>query len=53
MKIASVEELEIFGEKVQSKIRTYVNKILLSKLSGNIVDLCLIGIINFKIYQKI
>lgn len=41
--IAGVEELGVFGRGVTSEIGTYVNKVLLSELSGNIIDLCPVG----------
>lgn len=41
--IAGIEELGVFGRGVGSEIGTYVDKTLLSELSGNIVDLCPVG----------
>ena len=41
--IAGVEELGIFGRGSDSEIGTYVNKVLLSELSGNVIDLCPVG----------
>ena len=41
--IAGVEELGIFGRGVYSEVGTYVDKALLSELSGNIIDLCPVG----------
>lgn len=41
--IATTEELGIFGRGTQSEIGTYINKILLTELSGNIIDLCPVG----------
>jgi NADH dehydrogenase/NADH:ubiquinone oxidoreductase subunit G len=46
--IAGVEELGIFGRGVYSEVGTYINKILLSELSGNIIDLCPVGSITKK-----
>lgn len=48
--IAGVEELGVFGRGVQSEIGTYVDKILFSELSGNIIDLCPVGSITCKDY---
>jgi len=38
--IAGVEDLGVFGRGVNSEIGTYVDKVFLSELSGNIIDLC-------------
>ena len=38
--IAGVEELGVFGRGDSSEIGTYINKVLFSELSGNIIDLC-------------
>ena len=46
--IAGVEELGIFGRGNQSEIGTYVNKVLLSELSGNVIDLCPVGTLTTK-----
>jgi NADH dehydrogenase (ubiquinone) Fe-S protein 1 len=46
--IAGVEELGVFGRGVNSEIGTYVDKIMLSELSGNVVDLCPVGSITNK-----
>lgn len=44
--IAGTEELGIFGRGNNSEIGTYDNKVLLSELSGNIIDLCPVGSFN-------
>lgn len=44
--IASTNELGLFGRGNSAEIGTYVSKILLSELSGNIVDLCPVGFLN-------
>lgn len=41
--IAGVEELGIFGRGGNSEIGTYVDKVLFSELSGNVIDLCPVG----------
>ena len=46
--IAGIEELGVFGRGNQSEIGTYVNKVLLSELSGNVIDLCPVGAITIK-----
>ena len=48
--IAGVEELGIFGRGNASEIGTYVNKVLLSELSGNVIDLCPVGTFTTKSY---
>lgn len=50
--IAGVEELGVFGRGVGSEIGTYVDKVLLSELSGNIIDLCPVGILTAKYYEN-
>lgn len=49
--IAGTEELGIFGRGVASEVGTYVDKILLTELSGNIIDLCPVGNFTFKNYN--
>lgn len=49
--IAGTEELGIFGRGVGSEVGTYIDKILLSELSGNIIDLCPVGTFTFKNYN--
>lgn len=41
--ITGVEELGIFGRGTLSEVGTYVNQILTSELSGNVIDLCPVG----------
>jgi NADH dehydrogenase (ubiquinone) Fe-S protein 1 len=41
--IAGVEELGILGRGGLSEIGTFVDKVLTSELSGNIIDLCPVG----------
>lgn len=41
--ITGIEELGIFGRGELSEVGTYVNKVLTSELSGNIIDLCPVG----------
>lgn len=50
--IAGVEELGVFGRGAQSEIGTYVDKVLVSELSGNIIDLCPVGTVTLKSYGK-
>jgi len=45
-----VEELGVFGRGNASEIGTYVNKVLLSELSGNVIDLCPVGNLTGKTY---
>ena len=50
--VAGVEELGIFGRGGDSEVGTYVDKVLLSELSGNITDICPVGaftVINFNV----
>merc|ERR1712078_689993 len=51
--IAGVEELGVFGRGNASEIGTYVNKVLLSELSGNVIDLCPVGNLTRKSYKGI
>ena len=51
--IAGVEELGVFGRGNASEIGTYVNKVLLSELSGNVIDLCPVGYFTKKVYLKL
>jgi NADH dehydrogenase (ubiquinone) Fe-S protein 1 len=48
--IAGTEELGVFGRGNSSEIGTYVNKILFSELSGNIIDLCPVGSFTDRLY---
>jgi NADH dehydrogenase (ubiquinone) Fe-S protein 1 len=45
--IAGVEDLGVFSRGVTSEIGTYVDKVFLSELSGNVIDLCPVGSFNF------
>lgn len=47
--ISGTQELGVFGRGNHSQIGTYVNKILLSELSGNVIDLCPVGFLNKRI----
>ena len=50
--VAGVEELGIFGRGGDSEVGTYVDKVLLSELSGNITDICPVGaftVVNFDV----
>lgn len=49
--IAGTEELGIFGRGVSSEVGTYIDKILLTELSGNIIDLCPVGNFTAKLYN--
>jgi NADH dehydrogenase (ubiquinone) Fe-S protein 1 len=48
--IAGTEELGVFGRGGDSEIGTYVDKILTSELSGNVIDLCPVGTLTVKKY---
>jgi len=48
--IAGVEELGIFGKGVSSEVGTYVDRVLSSELSGNIIDLCPVNTFTLKTY---
>jgi len=48
--IAGVEELGIFGRGGDSEIGTYIDKVLLSELSGNVIDICPVGSFTFKTF---
>jgi NADH dehydrogenase (ubiquinone) Fe-S protein 1 len=49
--IAGVEELGMFGRGGNSEIGTYIDKVLTSELSGNVIDLCPVGMITGKSYN--
>jgi NADH dehydrogenase/NADH:ubiquinone oxidoreductase subunit G len=49
--IAGVEELGMMGRGVSSEVGTFVDKVLTSELSGNIIDLCPVGLL-FKYDSK-
>ena len=48
--IAGVEELGIFGRGPDSEIGTYIDRVLSSELSGNVIDLCPVGGITNKTF---
>ncbi len=48
--VAGIEEMGVFGRGNGSEIGTYVNKVLLSELSGNIIDICPVGYLTYKNY---
>ncbi len=41
--ISGTAELGVFGRGVKTEIGNFVNKIMLSELSGNVIDLCPVG----------
>lgn len=43
--IAGVEDLGMFGRGNSSEIGTYIDKVLSSELSGNVIDLCPVGVL--------
>jgi NADH dehydrogenase (ubiquinone) Fe-S protein 1 len=49
--VAGIEELGMFGRGKNSEIGTYVNKTLISELSGNIIDLCPVGVLTDQYYK--
>lgn len=50
--IAGVEELGIFGRGGDSEVGTYIDKVLLSELSGNVIDICPVGALtSIKFYE--
>ena len=50
--ITGIEELGIFGRGTLSEVGTYVNRILTSELSGNVIDLCPVGKFTNKNYKN-
>jgi NADH dehydrogenase/NADH:ubiquinone oxidoreductase subunit G len=48
--ITGVEELGMFGRGSDSEIGTYIDKVLTSELSGNVIDLCPVGSFTKKNY---
>lgn len=48
--IAGVGNLGIFGRGYKSEIGTYINKIFLSELSGNVIELCPVNAFTNKNY---
>ena len=51
--ISNMPEMGMFSRGSKSQIGIYTNKILLSELSGNIIDLCPVGAVNFNIYRRL
>ena len=47
--IAGIQELGIFGRGGDSEIGTYIDKVLLSELSGNVIDICPVGALTLKL----
>lgn len=50
--IAGVEELGMFGRGNESEIGTYIDTALYSELSGNIIDICPVGVLTKVSYIK-
>ena len=48
--IAGVADLGVFGRGANSEIGTYVSKLFLSELSGNVSDICPVGALTLKPY---
>lgn len=48
--IAGVEDLGMTGRGQASEIGTYVEKLMVSELSGNVIDLCPVGALTSKPY---
>lgn len=48
--VAGVEDLGMLGRGNQSEIGTYVEKLMTSELSGNVIDLCPVGALTNKPY---
>lgn len=48
--VALTNNLGLFSRSFKSEIGTYINKIILSELSANIIDLCPVGIVTNKKY---
>ena len=49
--IIKIKEFGIFGRGVQSEVGTYIDKVFISELSGNIIDLCPVGSFTTKNYD--
>jgi NADH dehydrogenase (ubiquinone) Fe-S protein 1 len=49
--ITGISELGVFKRGNLSEIGTYVNKVLLTELSGNIIDICPVGSLTLMIYN--
>ena len=50
--IAGVEHLGVFNRGTGSEIGTYVDKVFLSELSGNIIDLCPVGSVRAHVSEE-
>jgi len=48
--VAGVEDLGVTGRGNASEIGTYVNKLMSSELSGNVIDICPVGALTSKPY---
>lgn len=48
--ICFIQDFGIFGRGSKSEIGTYIQKIILSELSGNIIDICPVGYNTNKFY---
>ena len=48
--VAEVEDLGTTGRGNEMQVGTYVEKMLMSELSGNIIDLCPVGALTSKPY---
>ena len=48
--VAGVEDLGVTGRGNASEVGTYVNKLMASELSGNVIDLCPVGALTSKPY---
>jgi NADH-quinone oxidoreductase subunit G len=48
--IANIKELGVLGRGSKSEIGTYVNNVLNSELSGNLIDICPVGALTSKPY---
>jgi NADH dehydrogenase (ubiquinone) Fe-S protein 1 len=51
--IAGVADLGTLNRGVSSEIGTYINKIFQSELSGNVIDICPVGYVTKKNYEKV
>lgn len=49
--ISETNELGIFGRGVNTEIGIYLHKIVLSEISGNIIDICPVGLLTKKFYS--
>jgi NADH dehydrogenase (ubiquinone) Fe-S protein 1 len=48
--VAGVADMGITGRGRDAEVGTYVNKLLVSEMSGNIIDLCPVGALTSKPY---